>query len=139
MFPVGTPIVPPIPTPFASAEFIPLTEKNVHNEICIYLQCHLNSQSITPSDVERVQAVVRGDHGDKAFQFGESVSVHLISDRQIDFELSVCELICHKDMGKLIKSTILTQLTQGLEIGAMWNLHIEMNSNRKLECEFKQT
>jgi hypothetical protein len=63
----------------------------------------------------------------------------LIGDRQIDFELSVCELICHKDMGKLFKSTILTQLTQGLDIVATWNLSIEMNDNRVLECEFKQT
>jgi hypothetical protein len=120
-------------------EFIEWTEKNICDEICIYLQRHFNSQSITPSNVECIQVVVGGDHGDTAFLFDASVSVHLISNRQIDFELSVCELICHKDMGKLIKSTILTQLTQGLEIGAMWNLHIEMNSNRKLECEFKQT
>jgi hypothetical protein len=46
------------------AELIKWTEKNIHNEICIYLQCHLNSQSITPSDVEPVQVVVGGDHGD---------------------------------------------------------------------------
>jgi hypothetical protein len=82
------------------AEFIEWTEKSIHDEICIYLQRHLNSQSITPSDVECIQVVVSGDHGDTAIQFGASVSVHLMSDRQIDFELSVCELTCHKDMGK---------------------------------------
>ncbi len=68
---------------------------------------------------------------------GASVSVNLNSNKQIDSELSVC--ICCKDTCKLIKSTILTQLTQGLEIVAMWNLHIEMNGDGKLECKFKQT
>jgi hypothetical protein len=42
------------------------------------------------------------------FQFGASVSVELSDDRIIDFEVSVCELICRKDKGKLIESTILT-------------------------------
>ncbi len=80
-----------------------------------------------------------GDHRDTAFQFGASVSVNVIGNRIIDFEVSVCELICRKDMGKLIESTILTQLTQGLEIVATWNLHIEMNNDVALVCEFKQT
>jgi hypothetical protein len=52
---------------------------------------------------------------------------------------AVCELICRKDTGKLIESTILTRLSQGLEIIATWNLHIEMNDNGALVCEFKQT
>ena len=94
----------------------------------------MNSKSITPSKVKRVQVVVGGDHGDTAFQFGVSVSVDLISDRIIDFEVSVCELICHKDMGKLIERTILTQLTKGLEIVATWHLHIELNDDWLLEC-----
>jgi hypothetical protein len=83
--------------------------------------------------------VVGGDHGDTAFQFGVSISVHLTGNRIIDIEVSVCELICHKDTGKLIKSTILTRLTKGLEIIATWHLHIEMNNDELLECKFKQT
>ena len=82
------------------AEFIEWTEKNTNNEITVYLQWHLNSKSITPSEVKRVQVVVGGDHGDTAFQFGASVSVDLIHDRIIDFEVSVCALICRKDTGK---------------------------------------
>jgi hypothetical protein len=97
------------------AEFIEWTEKNINEEITVYLQRHLTSKSILPSEVVRVQVVVGGDHGDTAFQFGASVSVDLIDDRIIEFEVSVCELICHKDTGKLIESTILTRLTQGLE------------------------
>jgi hypothetical protein len=85
------------------AEFIEWTEKNINDEITVYLQQHLNSKSITPSEVKCIQVVVGGDHGDTAFQFGASVSVDLIGNRIIDFEVSVCELICCKDMGKLIK------------------------------------
>jgi hypothetical protein len=121
------------------AEYIEWTEKNINEEITICLQWHLTSKSITPSDVARVQVVVGGDNGDTAFQFGASISVHVISNRIIDFEISVCELICRKDVGKLIESTILTRLTQGQEIVATWNLHIEMSNDGGLVCKFKQT
>ena len=107
------------------AEFIEWTEKNINDEITVYLQRHLNSKSITPSEVKRIQVVVGGDHGDTAFQFGASVSVDLIGDRIIEFEVTVCELICRKDTGKLIERTILTRLTKGLEIIVTWHLHIE--------------
>ena len=90
------------------AEFVEWTEKNINDEITVYLQRHLASKSITPSEVVRVQVVVGGDHGDTAFQFGASVSVDLTDERIIEFEVSVCELICRKDTGKLIESTILT-------------------------------
>ncbi len=62
------------------AEYIEWTEKNINEEITIYLQRHLTSKSITPSDVVHVQVVVGGDHGDTAFQFGASVSVHVIGN-----------------------------------------------------------
>jgi hypothetical protein len=92
-----------------------------------------------PADVERVQVVVGGDHGDTAFQFVASVSVHLRDDAIIDFEVSVCELICQKETGKLIERTILPRLTQGLEIVATWHLHIERNEQGQILCEFRQT
>jgi hypothetical protein len=81
-------------------EFIEWTKKNINDEITVYLQRHLNSKSITPSEVKRVQVIVGGDHGNTAFQFGVSVSVDLIGIRIIDFEVSVCELICCKDTEK---------------------------------------
>jgi len=89
------------------AEFIEWTEKNIHDEICVNLQRHLTSKSVLPSDVVHIQAVVGGDHGDTAFQFGAKVSVHLRDNRIIHFEVMVCELICRKDTAKLIESTIL--------------------------------
>ncbi len=82
--------------------------------------------------------VVVGDHGDTALQFGASISVDLTDERLIEFEVSVCELICRRDTGKLIESTILTQLTQGLKIVATWNLNIEVNNKGGLECEFNK-
>ncbi len=85
-----------------------------------------------------IQAVIGGDHKDTAFQFGALVSVELSDNRIIGFEVSVCELICHKDTGKLIESTILTRLTQGLEIVATWNLNIEKNDESGVKCWFSK-
>ena len=77
--------------------------------------------------------VVGGDHGDTAFQFGASVSVHFRDDAEpINFELSVCELICRKDTAKLIEATILERLTGGLKIVSMWHLHIERNEEGQI-------
>ena len=121
------------------AEFVEWTEKDINNEIVVYLQRHLRSRSITPSEVEHVQVVVGGDHGDTAFQFGASVSVNLTNERIIDFEVSVIELICRIDTGELIESTILPRLTKGLEIVATWYLLIENNVNGQIECKFVDT
>jgi hypothetical protein len=121
------------------AEFIEWTEKNIHDEICVNLQRHLTSKSVLPSDIVRVQAVVGGDHGDTAFQFGAKVSVHLRDNRINHFEVMVCELICRKDTAKLIESTILQRLTNGLEILATWHLHIESNEEGQIKCEFRNT
>ncbi len=59
--------------------------------------------------------------------------------QQTEFEVSVCELICRKDMGKLIKSTILTRLTQGLEIVAMWNHNIDVNDEGEQNASSAKT
>jgi hypothetical protein len=122
------------------ADIVEWTEKRIDNEICAYLQRHLHAHSITPSNVEGVQVVVGGDHGDTAFQFGASVSVQLVNIRVIHFELVCCELICRKDTGKLIEATILPTLTDGLKITATWYLHIEKNEEEgRILCEFKET
>ena len=85
-------------------EFIKCTEKSVDDKIARYLQRHLTSKNVNPSDVLSVQAVVGGDHGDTAFQFGASVSVKLVCDGNIiEFEVSACELICRKDTATLIE------------------------------------
>ena len=89
------------------AEFIEWTEKNINDEIEVYLQRHLTRKSITPSEVKGAQVVMGGDHGDTAFQFGASVSVNSTNDQIIDFEISVCELFFRKDTGKIIESMIL--------------------------------
>jgi hypothetical protein len=86
------------------ADIVEWTEKRIDKEICVYLQRHLNAQSITPPDIEGVQVVVGGDHGDMAFQLGAFVSVQLFDNRIIHFELVCCELICRKDTAKLIRT-----------------------------------
>jgi hypothetical protein len=80
-----------------------------------------------------------GDHGDTAFQFGASISVELNDAQIIDFEVSVCELICRKDTGKLIDQTILPQLTNGLQVVATMPLHIETDEHGLLQCRFSRT
>jgi hypothetical protein len=114
------------------AEIVEWTEKRIDKEICVYLQRHLNAQSITHPDVEGVQVVVGGDHGDTAFQFGASVSVQLFDDRIIHFELVCCELIFRKDTAKLIEQTMLPTLTDGLNIIATWYLHIKTNKGGQI-------
>ncbi len=79
-------------------------KKNIVKEITLYLQCHLSSKAITPSNIERVQVVVGGDHRDVAFQFGMSLSVELIDRRIIDFEVSVCKVTCRKDTSKITQT-----------------------------------
>ena len=115
------------------AEFVEWTEKDINDEITVYLKKHLTSKSVMPANIQRVQVVVGGDHGDTAFQFGASVSVHFIDDTEaINFEVSVCELICRKDTAKLIEATILERLTAGLKIVSMWHLHFERNKEGQI-------
>jgi hypothetical protein len=120
-------------------EFIEWSEKRIDDEIARYLQRHLQSKSAKPADVVRVQAVVGGDHGDTAFQFGASVSAELSDGQIIDFEVSVCELICRKDTGKLIELTILPTLTDGLIVVATSPLHIYEDADGKIICKFGET
>jgi hypothetical protein len=61
-------------------EFIGWTEKSTDGEIARYLQRHLMSKNVNPTDVLSVQVVVGGDHGNTAFQFGASVSVKLVME-----------------------------------------------------------
>jgi hypothetical protein len=122
------------------AEFIEWTENNIDDEITLNLQCYLSSKSISPSDIVRIQIVAGGDHGDTAFQFGALVSVELVEGvGNIDFEVSVCKVICQKDTAKLIESTILTQLTNGLEMISTMPLHIHTDELGNIQCQFSNT
>ncbi len=101
-----------------------MDRKKLDEEITLELKRHLSGKSVMPTDVLRVQVVIGGDHDDTAFQFGASVSVELSDDRIIDFEVSICELICRKDTGHLLEETILQRLTSGLEIISTFQLHL---------------
>ena len=104
-------------------EFVEQTEIKLDKEITQELKRHLSSKSVMPTNIIHVQDVVGGNHDDTAFQFGASVSVELSDDRIIDFEVSICELICRKDTGRH-EETILQQLTSGLEIISTFQLHL---------------
>jgi hypothetical protein len=121
-------------------EFIEWSEKRIDDKIARYLQRrHLQSKSANPADVVHVQVVVGGNHGDGAFQFGASVSAELSDCKIIDFEVSACELICRKDTGKLIESTILPTLTSRLIVVATAPLHILKENQGNILCKFGLT
>jgi hypothetical protein len=121
-------------------EKIEWTKKNIDEEITMHLQRHLKSKAIAPSNVERVQVVVGGNHGDVAFQFGASITAEMIDGQVIEFEISVCEEIFRKDTAKLIERTILPQLTNGLEVVKLIPLCISVNTDDgKLVCKYNRT
>ena len=88
------------------AEKIEWTEKNIDKEVTKNLQYHLKNKAIAPADVECIQIIIGGDHGAVAFQFGVSITVEIIDKQKIEFKVSVCKVICKKDMAKLIELTI---------------------------------
>jgi hypothetical protein len=94
-------------------EFIEWSEKRIDDEIARYLQQHLQSKSAKPADVLHIQAVAGGDHGNTAFQFGASVSAELSDGKIIDFEVSVCELICRKEINQVNNITDIHLRAQG--------------------------
>ncbi len=118
------------------SEFVQWTEKNIDEDITMCLQRHLSSKSIQPCDVKHVQMVVGGDHGNTAFQFGASVLVKLADNRNINFEVLLCKLICCKDTGRLLEETILVRLSSGLEIIATFELHLFTDEGGSLVAEF---
>jgi hypothetical protein len=116
-----------------------LDGKNIDEEITMYLQRHQKSKAITPSDVERVQVVVGGNHGDVAFQFGVSITVEMIDGQIIEFKISGCEVICRKDTAKLIEHTILPRLTNGLDVVKLIPLCISVNTDDgELVCKYNR-
>jgi hypothetical protein len=113
-----------------------MTEKSIDEKIARYLQCHLQSKSANPSNAQRVQVLVGGDHGDTAFQFGASVSVRLSDGNIIDFKVSAREFICRKDMGKLFEAMILPRLTSKLSVVAISPLHVYKDDQGIISCKF---
>jgi hypothetical protein len=64
----------------------------------------------------------------------------MIDGQIIEFEISVCEVICRKDTAKLIECTILPQLTNGLEVVKLIPLCISMNTDDgELKCKYNRT
>ena len=111
-------------------------EIDLDQAIAQRLERELVSRNTTPSDVVHVQAVVGGDHGDMAFQFGAAITVHLKSGDKVHFELLSCKLICRKDTSALIEATILRTLTKGLWIISEQPLHIYKSDGNTLVCKF---
>ena len=117
-------------------ETVEYSEKDMDTEITIQLARLLQSKDIDPKRVKRVQVVSGGDHGDIAFQFGATVSVELDDDTVIDFEVSVCEVICRTDTADLLEKTILPRLTKGLKTIATKMLHIYTDLAGNVNCCF---
>jgi len=103
------------------SEFVEWTETNFDEEITLELKRHLSSKSVMATDVLRVfrlssAAIMATQHSSLA-----GLSVKLSNDRNIDFEVSICEL---KVIGHLLEEAILQQLTSGIEIISTFQLHL---------------
>lgn len=118
-------------------ETVEWSEKKINKEIEIQLARELKGRGVTPSDVYKVQAVIGGDHGDTAFQFGAAITAILNDNTRVYFEIIVAELICRKDSSALLEKTILPGLTAGLKIIAEDPLHIYSDDHdNSLKCAF---
>jgi hypothetical protein len=117
-------------------ETVEWTEKDLHTEIEVQLLRCLKSRGLRPSDVQAVQAVVGGDHGDTAFQFGAAITAEMHDGGKIYVEVTTVELICRKDTSKLLEATILPRLTTGPKIISTQPLHLYSNDNDSLVCSF---
>jgi hypothetical protein len=115
---------------------VQLTEKNINDDIVVYLQRHLSSKSIDLCSVCRVQMIIGSDHDETAFQFGAIVLKELDDECHLDFEVMVCELICCKDSGRLLKETILERLTQRLDIISTFELHLFIDERNSVMPSF---
>ena len=115
-----------------------MDEKDLHTEIEVQLLRCLKSRGMRQSDIKAVQAVVRGDHGNTAFQIGAAITAEMHDGRKIYFEVTTVKLICRKDTSKLLEATILPRLTTGLKIISTQPLHLYFNSNNKdlFVCSF---
>jgi hypothetical protein len=110
------------------------SKKDLHLEIEIQLSRVLKSREARASDVKTVFAVVGGDHGDMAFQYGVAITAELQDGEQLYFEVCCCKLICRKDTSVLLEKTILPHLTTGLKIISTQPLNIYLNANDTLLC-----
>jgi hypothetical protein len=81
-------------------------DMDLDKAIALRLSRELASRNMNPSDMVEVQAVVGGDHGDTAFQFGAAVTAKLGSGDELCYELLSSELICRKDTAALIEATM---------------------------------
>ncbi len=59
--------------------------------------------------------VMGGDHGNGAFLCGVMIIISTAT-KSFDFEIFAAEVICGKDDAEVIKKSILTELTTGLQL-----------------------
>ncbi len=89
------------------------------------------------SDVKAVQAVIRGDHGDMAFQFGAVITAELQDGEQLHFKVCCCKLVCSRnDTSAQLETTILPRLTIELEVISMQALYLYSNADDQILCSF---
>ena len=119
-------------------ETIEFSEKDLVLEMTTQLARALQSKQISPDDVKRVTNVSGGDKGGDAFQFGCKIKVefHNGAKAPMFVQISVAELICQHDTADLIEKTILPNLTKGLKTVATEKLHIYLDNDGKVNCQF---
>ena len=70
-------------------ETVECSEKDIHSKLEILLIRELKGRD--PSDVKAVQAVIGGDHGETAFDFGAAITSELHNVEWIYLELTTCK------------------------------------------------
>ncbi len=88
----------------------------VHTEVKIQLSRVMKRGEAKASNMKAVQAVIGGDHGDMAFQFGVVITAELQDGGLPYFEVCCCELVCRKVTSALLEKTILPHLNTGLKV-----------------------
>ncbi len=71
-------------------EMVEWSEKDLHSKIKIQLTRVLKSREVKASEVKTVFAVIGGNHGDTAFQFGAALNAVLQNAEQLYSKVCCC-------------------------------------------------
>ncbi|KAL7553941.1 hypothetical protein ACHAWF_017571 [Thalassiosira exigua] len=116
-------------------ETIEYSIKAMDKELESQLGRLLQSKKIEPAEVMKVTTITGGDHGDVAFQFGATVQVET-KEENLEFEMSLAEVLCRTDSAEIIEKTILGDLTKAMKTVATKRLHIYKDAEGKVGCCF---
>jgi hypothetical protein len=92
-------------------EILKVMQKNMANELIAQLSRFMISKDFTFADIEQIDVMAGGDHGQGAFQVGAKVVIVLknADEPGTRFEIWVAEVICKKDNSEVIRKCCVSQ------------------------------